>query len=80
MNSALSKPRNIFNVVSAQLMIVLEQVSCRGLALDLQNSFRHCVWQAVIYHLPGEDTKRPGRCHDSQVVTVHSSTSKNTMG
>lgn len=35
-----SKPRNVSNVVSAQLMIVLEQVSCLGLALDRQNSFK----------------------------------------
>ena len=39
-HSVLSKPRNISNVVPAQLMIVLEQVSCLGLALDLQNSFK----------------------------------------
>jgi len=37
-HGVLSKPRNISNVVPAQMMIVLEQVSCLGLALDLQNS------------------------------------------
>lgn len=39
-HSVLSKPRNVSNVVPAQLMTVLEQVSCLGLALDRQNSFK----------------------------------------
>ena len=39
-HGVLRKPRNILNVVPAQLMIVWEQVSWEGLTLDLQNSFK----------------------------------------
>lgn len=77
-HSVLSKPRNVSNVVPAQLMTVLEQVSCLGLALDRQNSFKDAEIGRNISSARGH--KSAGGCHGSQVIRAHLSTSKNTAG
>lgn len=80
-NNTLSKLRNVFNCCF-KLADDCFRTSLRSLPGTWSAEFlkRHWAQQAVIYHMPNKDKKRPGRCHNSQgVVRVHLSTSKNTM-